>query len=59
MPQARRWGYADGHRRVPGERSGIDFPIAYRLLGESLVALQIAGEVVVLAGIFLSRRGSG
>jgi drug/metabolite transporter (DMT)-like permease len=31
---------------------------AWMLLGEPLVALQIAGGVVVLAGIYLARRGS-
>jgi len=31
---------------------------AWVLLGEPLVALQIAGGVVVLAGIYLARRGS-
>jgi len=32
---------------------------AWVLLGEPLVALQIAGGLVVLAGIYLARRGSG
>ena len=32
---------------------------AWVLLGEPLVALQVAGGVVVLAGIYLARRGSG
>ena len=32
---------------------------AWLLLGEPLVALQIAGGVVVLVGIYLARRGSG
>jgi len=32
---------------------------AWVLLGESLVALQIAGGMVVLMGIYLARRGSG
>lgn len=31
---------------------------AWAILGESLVALQIAGGLVVLAGIYLARRGS-
>ena len=31
---------------------------AWVLLGEPLVALQIAGGVVVLVGIYLARRGS-
>ena len=31
---------------------------AWVLLGEPLVALQIAGGVVVLAGIYLARKGS-
>jgi len=31
---------------------------AWVLLGEALVALQIAGGVVVLIGIYLARRGS-
>lgn len=32
---------------------------AWALLGESLVPLQIAGGAIVLAGIYLARRGSG
>lgn len=32
---------------------------AWTLLGEPLVALQVAGGVVVLAGIYLAHRGSG
>jgi drug/metabolite transporter (DMT)-like permease len=32
---------------------------AWTLLGEPLVALQVAGGAVVLAGIYLARRGSG
>jgi drug/metabolite transporter (DMT)-like permease len=32
---------------------------AWVLLGEALVALQIAGGIVVLIGIYLARRGSG
>lgn len=32
---------------------------AWLLLGEPLVALQVAGGVVVLVGIYLARRGSG
>ncbi|TAK41462.1 MAG: DMT family transporter [Betaproteobacteria bacterium] len=32
---------------------------AWILLGEPLVALQVAGGVVVLAGIYVARRGSG
>jgi drug/metabolite transporter (DMT)-like permease len=32
---------------------------AWAILGESLVALQIAGGLVVLAGIYLARKGSG
>ncbi|HWA39763.1 MAG TPA: DMT family transporter [Burkholderiales bacterium] len=32
---------------------------AWAILGESLVALQIAGGLIVLAGIYLARKGSG
>jgi drug/metabolite transporter (DMT)-like permease len=32
---------------------------AWMLLGEPLVALQVAGGCVVLLGIYLARRGSG
>lgn len=32
---------------------------AWLLLSEGLVALQVVGGIVVLAGIYLARRGSG